>query len=429
MALINYPNIKYPKMYKIFQKFEVPTLEDVPGRVAQELARINIKSRMKPGASVAVAAGSRGIRDIAKVVGATISELKKMGARPFIIPAMGSHGGGTAEGQKDVLARYGITEETMGAPVRATMEVVQVGEMTELGPKIPVYMDKYASEADHVVVINRVKPHTDFTGDLGSGMMKMMNIGLGKHIGALYYHKTFVSYGYANVIKRVAQKVLDTSKILCGIGIVENSYDQTANIRATLPENLVQVELELEKEASRYLAHLPFDIIDILIVDEMGKDISGAGMDPNVHGRIMNLTEKPHEKPKIKRIFVRDLTHDTHGNATGIGFADFTTRRLINKIDPVPTYINCITGIAPEVARFPMTFDTDKEAIDIALNTIGLVEYQDAKVIWIKNTLLLGEVVVSEAYKKELESRKDLMLMKDLGELAFNSDGNLVPAF
>jgi len=429
MALINYPEIKYPKMLKIFQKFNVPVVEDVPGRVVQELARINVKSRLKPGATVAITAGSRGIVDIPKVIRTIASELKQMGARPFIIPAMGSHGGGTAEGQVEVLRRYGITEETMGVPIRATMEVVQVGEMTELGPKIPVYMDKYAYEADHIVVVNRVKPHTDFTGDLGSGMMKLMNIGLGKHKGALLYHKAFVSYGYANVIRRIAQKILETGRILCGVGIVENSYDQTANVVATLPEDLVQTELELEKQASSYLARLPFDEIDVLIVDEMGKDISGAGMDPNVHGRIMNLTEKPHEKPKIKRIFVRDLTEGTHGNATGIGFADFTTRRLIRKIDPVPTYINCITGIAPEVARFPMTFDTDREAIDVALNTIGLIEPEKAKVIWIKNTLVLGEVAVSEAYRKELESRKDLLLVKEMGELAFDSEGNLIPCF
>jgi hypothetical protein len=429
MALIHYPDMKYPKMLKIFQKFEVPKVEDVPGRVVEEIARINVKSRIKPGASIAVAAGSRGIRDIAKVVHATVSELKKMGAKPFIIPAMGSHGGATPEGQKEVLARYGITEETMGVPIRATMEVVQVSEMTELGPRIPVYMDKYAYEADHVVVINRIKPHTDFTGDLGSGLQKMMNIGLGKHVGALLYHKAFVSFGYANVIKKVAQKILETGKILFGVGIVENSYDETANIVAVLPENLVETELELERQASKYLAHLPFDVVDLLIVDEMGKDISGAGMDPNVHGRIMNLTEKPHEKPKIKRIFVRDLTEDTHGNATGIGFADFTTRRLINKIDPRATYINCITGIAPEVARFPMTFDTDREAIDVALNTIGLIEPENARVIWIKNTLVLGEVIVSEAYRKELETRSDLMLVKELGELAFDSEGNLIPGF
>mgnify|MGYP001794810119 CR=1 FL=1 len=348
-----------------------------------------------------------------------------MGATPFIVPSMGSHGGATAQGQKEVLQHIGITEDAIGIPIRSTMEVVQVGEISEFGAKFPVYMDKYAFDADYVVVINRIKPHTDFSGDFGSGWMKIMSIGLGNHIGALSYHRVIASYSYANVIKIIAQKVLDTGKILFSLGIVENAYGETADIGAALAETLIQTEYELIKKAKKHIVHLPFDEVDLLIVDEMGKNISGSGMEPTVHGRLHCLSEPALEKPKIKRIFVRDLTPGSEGNALGIGFADFTTRRLVDKIDFRVTYINCITGIDPEDGRIPITFDTDKEAIDAALNTIGYIEPEAAKVVWIKNTLCLEEMMVSSAYEKQVKAEDNLVVLQDLGKLTFNSQGNL----
>ena len=425
MPLINYPPINYPKMLRIRQKFDASRLENVQHKIVDELETIEVKSRIKPGATVALLVGSRGITDIITVVQTVASELKKMGAKPFIIPSMGSHGGATAQGQKEILKHLGITEDTIGIPICSTMEVIHVGEISVLGSKFPIYIDKYAYEADHVVVINRIKPHTDFSGDFGSGWMKMMSIGLGNHIGALSYHRVIASYGYANVIKRIAQKVLDTGKILFGLGIVENAYGETADIGAALADTLVQTEYELMKQAKQYVAHLPFDEVDLLIVDEMGKDISGSGMEPTVHGRLHCLSEPSLEKPKIKRIFVRDLTPGSEGNALGIGFADFTTKRLVDKIDFQTTYINCITGMDPEDGRIPITFDTDREAIDAALNTIGFIEPENAKVIWIKNTLSLEEIVVSEAYQKQVEAQDNLELIQNMGQLTFNSQGNL----
>ncbi len=425
MPLINYPTINYPKMLKIRQKFDPFKLENVQQKIVKELETIEVKSLIEPSASVGILIGSRGITDIVKVVQTVASELKKMGAKPFLIPSMGSHGGATAQGQKDILKHIGITEDVIGIPICSTMEVIQVGEISELGSTFPIYIDKYAYEADHVVVINRIKPHTDFSGDFGSGWMKMMTIGLGNHIGALLYHRVIASYGYANVIKRIAQKVLDTGKIFFSVGIVENAYGETADIGMALAQTLVEKEYELMKKAKKHVSHLPFDEVDLLIVDEMGKNISGSGMEPTVHGRLHCLSEPSLEKPKIKRIFVRDLTAGSEGNALGIGFADFTTRRLVDKIDFKTTYINCITGMDPEDGRIPITFDTDKEAIDAALNTIGFIEPENAKVIWIKNTLSLEEIVVSETYQKQIEAQDNLELIQSLGQLTFNLQGNL----
>lgn len=425
MPLINYPPINYPRMLRIRQKFNSSRLENIEHKIIEELEKIEVKSQIKPGESVAILVGSRGITDIVTVVQTVASELEKMRAKPFIVPSMGSHGGATSEGQKEILKHIGITEDAIGIPIRSTMEVIQVGEISELGSPFPIYIDKYAYEADHIVIINRIKPHTDFSGNFGSGWMKMMSIGLGNHLGALSYHRVIASYGYANVIKKIAQKVLDTGKVLGSIGIVENAYGKTADIGVALADTLIQTEYELMSQAKKHVAHLPFDEVDLLIVDEMGKDISGSGMEPAVHGRLHCLSEPALEKPKIKRIFVRDLTPGSEGNALGIGFADFTTKRLVDKIDFQTTYINCITGMDPEDGRIPITFDTDREAIDAALNTIGFIEPENAKVIWIKNTLFLEEIKASQAYQKQLEVQDNLTVIEDLGQLTFNSQRNL----
>lgn len=415
----------YPEMYRIRRTFEGPTVADIPATVRAELERVDLASVIKPGQSVALTAGSRGVANIATIVRAAADSLKDLGAKPFVIPAMGSHGGGTAEGQLDVLRHYGITEEQMGVPLRATMEVVQIGETPD---GIPVWLDKYASEADHIGVINRVKPHTDFSGVIESGMFKMMTIGLGKYQGAQHYHRANVQYGYEHVIRTVGRTVLQHARVAFGLGVVENGYDQTAVIRATLAPQLEAADLELQALSKQLAARLPFDFIHLLIVDEMGKNISGSGMDTKVIGRIMNLTEPPPKHPRILRIYVRDLHDDSYGNATGVGLADFVSRRLVSKIDAQATYINCLTGLSPESARIPITCATDQEAVDAALGTIGLVKPEEARIVRIKNTLLLEELDVSEALRAEVEQRSDATLLWGPKDLMFDRSGAL-PAF
>jgi hypothetical protein len=415
----------YPDMYRIRQRFEGPTVQDIPATVAAELARASVASVVKPGQTVALTAGSRGVANIATIVKATADYLKAIGAKPFVIPAMGSHGGGTADGQLDVLRHYGITEDSMGIPLRATMEVVQIGETAD---GIPVWLDKYAAEADHIGVINRVKPHTDFSGAIESGLFKMMTIGLGKYHGAQQYHRANVEYGYEHVIRTVGRTVLTQARIAFGLGIIENGYDQTAIIQAVPASQFEETELKLQALSKKLAARLPFDFIHLLIVEEMGKNISGAGMDTKVIGRIMNIIEEPPKHPRILRIYVRDLHDDSYGNATGVGLADFVSRRLVNKVDPTATYINCLTGLSPESARIPMTFDTDREAVAAALGTIGRVKPEDARIVRIKNTLLLEDLDVSEALLPEVKQRDTLEILWGPKGLIFDSNGGL-PAF
>jgi hypothetical protein len=415
----------YPHMYRIRQRFEGPAVQDIPATVAAELARANVASVIKPGQTVALTAGSRGVANIATIVKATAEYLKTIGAKPFVIPAMGSHGGGTADGQLDVLRHYGITEASMGVPLRATMEVVQIGNTPE---GLPVWLDKYASEADHIGVINRVKPHTDFSGAIESGLLKMMTIGLGKYHGAQHYHRANVQYGYERIIRTVGRAVLQQARIAFGLGVIENGYDQTAIIQAVMTPEFEETELRLQALSKKLAARLPFDFIHLLIVEEMGKNISGAGMDTKVIGRIMNIIEESPKHPRILRIYVRDLHDDSYGNATGVGLADFVSRRLVSKIDPTATYINCLTGLSPESARIPITFDTDREAVEAALGTIGMVKPEEARIVRIKNTLLLEELDVSEACLPEVKQRDNLEVLWGPKGLVFDSSGGL-PAF
>src|SRR5919201_4447581 len=325
-------------MIRVRHTFAGPRVADIPRTVAECLTAAGLP--IKRGDTVAVGAGSRGIANIDVVVGATVRWLKDLGARPFVFPAMGSHGGGTVEGQLSVLEHYGITEATMGCPLRATMEVVQVGEALGL----PVWLDRHAAEADWLGGVNRVKPHTDFKGSIESGLFKMMTIGLGKWKGAVQYHRANVNHGYETVITAVGREMLGNARIGFGLGIVENGYDETAHVEAFSPEALESGERRLLKNAREWMARLPFSPIDVLIVEEMGKNISGAGMDTNVIGRPSNPHEPFPNDPKILWIVALDLTDESYGNATGIGNADFTTRRLVDKIDMKATLINCITA-------------------------------------------------------------------------------------
>jgi hypothetical protein len=336
---------------------------------------------------------------------------------------MGSHGGATAEGQLEILAHYGITEETMGCPLRASMDVVQTG--VALG--LPVWCDRIASEADWIGVVNRVKPHTDFKGSIESGLFKMMTIGLGKYHGATQYHRANVNHGYETVITAVGREMLAKARIGFGLGIVENGYDETAKVEAFNAEDLEAGERRLLKEAREWMARLPFSPIDVLLVEEIGKNISGAGMDTNIIGRPSNPHEPFPNDPKILWIVALDLTDDSGGNATGIGNADFTTRRLADKIDWKKTAINCLTACAPNGAKLPLTFDSDREAVDNALNCIGLTKPEQARVIRIKNTLMIGEIECSEAYLPDIRKRPDLEVVGEARPLGFDAAGRIVP--
>src|SRR5467141_1238330 len=408
-----------PRMLRIRQTFPRSRVADIPRAVAGALAGAGLP--IKRGDTVAVGAGSRGIANIDVIVGATVRWLQDLGARPFVFPAMGSHGGGTADGQLSVLAHYGITEATMGCAIRATMDVIQVGEALGL----PVWLDAYAAEANWIGLVNRIKPHTDFKGSIESGLFKMMTIGLGKWKGALQYHRANVNHGYETVITAVGREMLAKARIGFGLGIVENGYDETAHVEAFSPEALESGERRLLKNAREWMARLPFGQIDVLVVEEIGKNISGSGMDTNVIGRPSNPHEPFLNDPKILWIVALELTDESYGNATGIGNADFTTRRLLEKIDMKPTLINCITACTPNGAKIPATYDTDREAIETALSCIGLTPPEKARVIRIKNTLMLGEIEVSEAFLPDLAKRPDLTQLTDPAPLAFDAAGRL----
>ncbi len=411
----------FPRMCRIKQRFEGPTLHDIPGAVRETMRTLHLQDKVKPGQTVAVTAGSRGIANIDRITRAVVDELKALGLAPFIVPTMGSHGGATAEGQRTVLEHYGITEVAMGCPIRSSMEVEQIGEVKGM----PVFCDKNAWGADHIAVVARIKPHTDFSGEIESGLFKMMAIGLGKRRGAEHYHRAGQTHSYAEIFPLVGRKVLQTARVLFGLGIVENGYDQTARIRALLPKEFEDGEKALLRDAKAWMARLPFDELDLLIVDDLGKNISGAGMDTNVIGR--PYIQKVLDRPKILRIFVRDITPESEGNAQGIGFAEMITRRLLDKIDYRATYINAITSGAPEAIRVPMTFDTDREAIQVALGMIGLTPPKEARVVRIKNTLNLVEMDVSEVLLPKVKAHDRHSVVTEPTPLAFDARGNLPP--
>jgi hypothetical protein len=416
--------MNYPKMYHIRQIFDAPRVEHVEETLTQELESIQVGSLIEPGMRIAITGGSRGIANIDRILRQLIQVLKSYAAKPFIIPAMGSHGGGTAEGQQEVLKSLNITEDSVGAPIISSMEVAEIGR-SSFG--FPVLVDKNAAEADGIVVVNRIKPHTEFEGPIESGLMKMMAIGMGKHKGCLEVHKQTVNYGYRNVIPEIGSIILDKLPVLFGIAIVENIYDETARIQAVPASRFLAEEKSILAEAKRLMARLPFNEIDVLVIDEMGKNVSGTGIDTNVIGRIMFIGEKEPEYPRITRIVVLDLTAESHGNAVGIGLADYTTRRLLNKTDFSAMATNAITAMSPEKGRVPIALGTDKEAVEAALTTIGAVDPEKARVVHIKNTLEIAALHISEAFLEEIKGRTDLEIIEELGPMPFDGDGNLRP--
>jgi hypothetical protein len=410
-----------PGMCRFKQTLEGPAIAGVPREVRSRLGALGLAGRTKAGQTVAITAGSRGITGIAGILRAVVEECASVGLRPFIVPAMGSHAGATAEGQQHLLEHYGITAATMGCEIRSSMDVVPIGEVRG----IPVFCDRLAWEADHIGVVARVKPHTDFDNEIESGFFKMMSVGLGKRQGAEHYHRAGHDYTYADVFPSVGKKVLETARILFGLGVVENGNGQTARIEAVLPSGFYETEKALLVLAKAWLGRLPFEALDLLIVDEMGKNISGTGMDPNVIGR--PCMQKHTGRPKIRQLLVRDLTPESDGNALGVGMADLTTKRLVDKINRTTTNINVITTGALDLAKVPMFFASDREAVEVALGMIGLTASRDARIVRIKNTLHLTEMDVSEPLLGEAMRNPRLSRVGGSAPMRFDLDGNLAP--
>ncbi|HAN96698.1 MAG TPA: [Fe-S]-binding protein [Planctomycetaceae bacterium] len=412
-----------PDLFRVRQRFQGPELSDVEGETHRQLARLDLARRIAPGQSVAITAGSRGITSIDVILRAVVAHLRSLGAEPFIVPAMGSHGGGTAAGQTKMLAQLGITEASCGCPIRASMETVIVSRAPE---GFDVHFDRIASEADHVLVVGRVKPHTRFTGALESGLMKMMLIGLGKHEGAKIYHRAIVDHSFDRIVRSVARQVLERCRICAGLAIVENAYDRTALIEAIEPERFETREPELLDLARQWMARLPFDRADVLILDRIGKDVSGAGMDTNVVGRKASDHDPgEHEFPKIKRICLRGISAVSQGNATGIGIAEFCLTRAIEQMDVRTTRINCLTGSHPTAAMLPLDYATDREMLEAAIPTLGLVEPDETALLWVRDTLHLTELECSRAYWDRCVGRDDLEILTDPRPFPLDAAGML----
>jgi hypothetical protein len=418
--------MELPEVALVEHRFDPQKIEDVPAEVSRQLRMIRLQDRIRPGETVAVTAGSRGVSNIGIITKTIIDELKRIGARPFIFPSMGSHGGATVAGQIKVLEAYGITESRMGCPILSTMEVAYLGDAED---GFPIYVDNYAMEADHIVVVNRIKPHTKFEGPIESGLMKMMAIGMGNQKGAYYYHQAAVRLTFQRIIETVGREVLRRCPILCGVGIVENGYDQTCLIKALLPEEIPKGEEALLVIAKEKIARLPFHDIDVLVIDEIGKNISGTGMDINVTGRNRDILGDYTTSPRVGRIFVRDLTGETEGNALGIGLADFTTTRVVEKMDRKKTYINCLTAISPEKGAIPLYFDTDREALEACFASIGDRAPKSVRLVHIKNTLHLSRLSVSRAFEGEVSANDHLSRLKEWRTMDLDHEGNIISPF
>ncbi len=412
----------FPEMALIRQKLHAEKLEDIPEAVGKALQGLQLASLAEPGESVAVAVGSRGISHISLIVSECVKSLMDSGLKPFIVPAMGSHGGNTPEGERSALARLGITESFVDAPILAAEDVVKIGRL-DVG--IPILVDRCAAEADHIVVINRVKPHTKFHGPIESGLTKMLTVGLGKGEGAALYHRAAVQHTF-DILQDAARNILESRSVLFGLAILEDGYRNVSRVSAVRPENWFESERTLLQEARLIMPRIPFDPIDILIIDEIGKDISGIGMDSNVTGRHRDIVGDFFTAPHVKRIFVRDLSPESDGNGNGIGLADVTTRRLVDALDLEKTYTNALTAISLEKAAIPMSFETDRECIEACLNTIGMVRPEEARIIRIKNTAKLDTLSASRALEGDVTSNPNLKILKEWEPMAFDEENNLI---
>ena len=413
--------MEFPKVVRVRQKFPRPRVENVDATLREQLGREEISSTIKPGMSVALTAGSRGVARIDTILRSLVQILRDMGAEPFIVPSMGSHGGATAEGQVEILESLGVTEEFCGAPIRSSMEVVELGK-TERGT--PVYMDRIASEADGVVLVNRVKAHTDFRSSIESGLMKMASIGLGKHEQALALHGYGVE-GIRDYMVEVGDSVLESGHILFGVATVENAYDEPAILEAIPAARIHGREEELLAEYMGMMPALPVSDIDVLFVDSLGKNYSGTGMDTNVIGRFRILGVDEPETPAVKYIVVGDVSEESHGNALGIGLADLTTRRVADRVERKAMNANVITSTFIERAKVPMVLASDEEAIETAVRCNWGVPPEETRFVRIPNTLHLEYLYVSESMVEEVLANADTEVTGDPEDLRFDPEGNL----
>jgi hypothetical protein len=421
MLTINYdttafdnPDVPIPEVWTVRHRVAAPVLVDVEAAIREEARKLLADPRLKPGASVAVGVGSRGIANLVTAVLAVVDELRKHGCRPFIVPAMGSHGGAVAEGQASVLHDYGITPEAVGAEIHATMEVSQVGALAD---GYPVYFDCHAHSADAVLVINRIKPHTDFTGDIESGICKMLAIGLGKQKGASRIHR-FGATGLREIMPEVGRRIVQACNVVGGIALIENPYGQTAEVHALTPEEIGRDrEMELLIRAKALSPRLAFDDVDVLVVDQMGKNISGAGMDTHVIGRLEmpSIEESQWEGPRVRVVCTLDITDESHGNAAGLGLADMVTRRLIEKVDWQATMTNHFTSGegGTRRGRIPIILETPEMCVRTAIGACGHGHWGEVKLARIRNTEFVDKLEVTEALMDEVRRRNDLEIVDE----------------
>jgi hypothetical protein len=414
--------VSIPKMYKVRQKFKKHSGFNFSEKLREELNDKQELLKAFKGKKICIAAGSRGINNIADVVRQVVDTVKKYGGQPFIIPAMGSHGGATAEGQKSVLKELGIYEENVGAPIISSMDVEYIGSTDE---GIPVYTSKDALNADAVILINRVKPHASFRGDIESGLVKMCVIGLGKQKGAEVCHKMGF-YNFAERLKDMARIIISKVPILFGVALIEDSYDETVDVRVLKPEEFFTVEPQLLNKARSLMPKILIDNLDVLIVDELGKDISGDGMDPNITGRF--ASEYVKGELKVNRIVVLRLTDKSAGNANGIGMADVTTLRVLNQTDFTKGYINSITAAITNTVRLPMVMPNDYLAIKTAIKTSNNLDYsgENCRIVRIKNTLKLENIYISEALLVEVKNNPQLEVVEGPLDFKFDEAGQLL---
>lgn len=413
--------MSFPPIARVRQSIPQPRVADVAGTVRRLILESRIRERVKPGGTIAVGCGSRGITVIPTVARAAVDALKELGYRPFIVAAMGSHGGAVAEGQRELLAGYGITPEAMGVEVRTDMDTVVLGK-SPIG--LPIYFDKNAYEADGIVLLNRVKPHTDFHAPHESGVLKMLVIGLGKRQGAEQVHKLGLR-GMKEVLPAVGKFLVESTKLALGLAIVENAEDLPADIVAIEPETIFDVEPKLLDRARELMGRLPFDQIDVLMVGELGKNYSGSGMDPNVIGRLMVETQADFDRPRITRLAVLDVSDESHGNVVGIGFADLTTERLVSRMDLDAFRINVLTACMLERARIPITLPTDRDVFETALDTCWRIDPSEARMVLIPNTLEVKTLWVSPALEAEVRAHPHLSFEGGFEPIPFSADGTL----
>lgn len=406
-----------PKMVAVRQRYDSEHIEDVAAHLRQRMEDGIADHGRYKGQRLCLTVGSRGIPHLALIVRTICNVLKTWGATPFIVPAMGSHGGATAEGQREMLEGYGITERAMEVSILSSMDVVKYGELDD---GTPLYCDKYAWESDGIVVFNKVKPHTDYRGKHESGIAKMIAIGLAKHKGCSVFHMRGFAV-FSKIVPEAAEIFLKNAQVAFGIGLVQNAYDEIRNIEVCTSDKILELDASLQEIAKNNIANFKFKKCDVLIIDEIGKNISGNGHDPNVVGR-NNSGDFP-DVFSVQRIFIRGLTAETHHNGCGLSGADITTRRCLNDVDWVPTWINVVSANRLNGGRIPVYVNTDREALQLAIKTCDDIDFNHPRVVRIKNTLCMTNIEVSEALYEEIKGQNDIELIGSPHEIAFDAQG------